>query len=48
MAKVYLARDKKRLVLEAETASELILLQRAKDDGILKNVSDVIFSVEKK
>ncbi len=48
MAKTYLARDKKRFVIEAETASELILLQRVEDDGILKKVSDVIFSVEKK
>jgi hypothetical protein len=47
MAKVYLAREKKRLVIEAETASELVLLQRAIEDGIIKKANDVTFIIEK-
>jgi hypothetical protein len=47
MAKIYLAREKKKLVIEAETASELILLQRAIEDGIIKKANDVTFTIEK-
>ncbi|MDI6917630.1 MAG: hypothetical protein QMC80_07530 [Thermoplasmatales archaeon] len=47
MAKIYLARDKKKLVVEAETASELVLLQRAMEDGIIKKSNDVTFTIEK-
>lgn len=47
MAKIYLAREKKKLVIEAETASELILLQRATEDGIIKKANDVTFTIEK-
>ena len=42
-----LAREKKKLVIEAETASELVLLQRAIEDGIIKKANDVTFTIEK-